>query len=315
MEPCPSIQSVTASSIYPADGGFPRITSEWDAEEFMALVSEMTNGSVIDEDVKSGEFMCQSVNRGFAGGEDAYFNGVSLDELQAALETDVSEFSASGELDDNNIAWAQNITPSRSPISCITESPSSICGNQARGASSGEQSDEDDETGPCEQIIDPTDKRDRRKKSNRESARRSRRRKQAHMADLETQVEQLRVENSNLSKQLIDADQHFREANTDNRVLKSGVEALRAKVKLAEDIVARGSLTTLNNQLLQTPSQHLNPHNNLRRSAAHVSPSIPVQGNDASSYTASMTVGAQNPGLSLENLNITTNSFNPWNLK
>lgn len=39
--------------------------------------------------------------------------------------------------------------------------------NQARGASSGEQSDEDDGIGPFdEQVIDPSDKRDRRYFSN-----------------------------------------------------------------------------------------------------------------------------------------------------
>lgn len=100
--------------------------------------------------------------------------------------------------------------------------------------------------------------------SNRESARRSRKRKQAHLADLElqvsnifpcmfylidqikieeknwnlksylcfeySQVEQLRGENASLYKQLTDASQQFGDANTNNRVLKSDVEALRAKV-------------------------------------------------------------------------------------
>ena len=40
----------------------------------------------------------------------------------------------------------------------------------------------------------------------------------------------LRLENANLFKQLTDASQQFREADTNNRVLKSDVEALRAKV-------------------------------------------------------------------------------------
>ncbi|KAK4277051.1 hypothetical protein QN277_015106 [Acacia crassicarpa] len=305
MAPCPSAQSVTASSMYPAGGGdFSRIPSE-----LMAIMSEMTNGSVIDDDVKSGEFVCQSVNKGFAGGEDAYFGDVNFDDLDAVLDR-------LEELEENDIAWVHNISPNRSPISSITDQSSISVGSpisadkpiqrdtQARGASSGEQSDEDDETGPCEQVIDPTDKRDRRKQSNRLSAMRSRRRKQAHLADLESQVEQLSVENTTLSKQLVDAGQHFRDADTDNRVLKSYVEALRAKVKLAEDIVARrGSVSTINNQLPQ-----LNPHN--VRGMAHVSPTITVNGNDASSYASPTT--PHNSSLTvLDNLDITSNSFNP----
>lgn len=47
-----------------------------------------------------------------------------------------------------------------------------------------------------------------------------------------SQVEQLRLENANLFKQLTDASQQFREADTNNRVLKSDVEALRAKVSM-----------------------------------------------------------------------------------
>ncbi|KAK4277050.1 hypothetical protein QN277_015105 [Acacia crassicarpa] len=305
MAPCPSAESVTASSMYPAGGGdFPRIPSE-----LMAMMSEMTNGSVIDEDVKSGEFVCQSVNKGFAGGEDAYFGCVNFDDLDAVLDR-------WEELEENDITWVHSISPNRSPISSVTDQSSISVGspisadkpiqgdNQARGASSGEQSDEDDETGPCGQVIDPTDKRNRRKKFNREYARRSRRRKQAHLADLESQVEQLREENATLSKQLVDAGQHFGDADTDNRVLKSDVEALRAKVKLAEDIVARrGSVSTMNNQLPQ-----LNPHN--VRGMAHVSPTITVNENDASSYSSAIT--PHNSSLTLDNLDITSNiSFNP----
>lgn len=75
--------------------------------------------------------------------------------------------------------------------------------------------------------------------SNRESARRSRRRKQAHLGDLEMQVAQMRVENASLFKQLTEITQKLNNALVDNRVLKSDVEALRAKVKMAEDMVAR----------------------------------------------------------------------------
>lgn len=44
------------------------------------------------------------------------------------------------------------------------------------------------------------------------------------------QVEQLKGENSTLFKQLSEANQQFTTAVTDNRILKSDVEALRVKV-------------------------------------------------------------------------------------
>ncbi|XP_047953832.1 bZIP transcription factor RISBZ4-like [Salvia hispanica] len=91
---------------------------------------------------------------------------------------------------------------------------------------------------------------------------RSRRRKQAHLADLEQQVEQLRGESATLFKQLADANQQFKDSTTNNRVLRSDVEALRAKVKLAEDMVARGSLTSSLSHVLQnylsTPQDYIN---------------------------------------------------------
>ncbi|KZV47313.1 hypothetical protein F511_07736 [Dorcoceras hygrometricum] len=108
--------------------------------------------------------------------------------------------------------------------------------------SSGEQSDDDEAEGDTEttQNRDPADaKRVRRMLSNRESARRSRRRKQAHLTELETQVGQLRVENSSLLKRLTDISQKYNEAAVDNRVLKADVETLRAKVKMAEETVKR----------------------------------------------------------------------------
>ncbi|PKA50670.1 Basic leucine zipper 9 [Apostasia shenzhenica] len=170
----------------------------------------------------------------------------------------------------------RSIAPLLSSISSTIESQSFCAGsptsslkpksieNQALGGSSGsDQSDEESfeiEAGPCEQSTDTIDlKRMRRKVSNRESARRSRRRKQAHLADLEQQVDQLRGENASLYKQLTEANQQFTDSVTDNRILKSDVEALRVKVKMAENMVARGSLTCSLDHLLQSPisSSHL----------------------------------------------------------
>ncbi|KAL3516290.1 hypothetical protein ACH5RR_023192 [Cinchona calisaya] len=118
-------------------------------------------------------------------------------------------------------------------------------GIQVRSTTSGssrEESDEDegDEETEATQNGDPADaKRMRRMLSNRESARRSRRRKQAHLTELETQVSQLRVENSSLLKRLTDVNTKYNEAAVDNRVLKANVETLRAKVKMAEETVKR----------------------------------------------------------------------------
>ncbi|KAG6552193.1 hypothetical protein Mapa_006041 [Marchantia paleacea] len=111
------------------------------------------------------------------------------------------------------------------------------------GSSREQSDDEDGDDGVVnDQNLEPGDlKRVKRMLSNRESARRSRRRKQAHLSELETQVAQLRVENTTLVKRLTDISQKFSDAAVDNRVLKSDVEALRAKVKMAEDLVTRAT--------------------------------------------------------------------------
>ncbi|PON76463.1 Basic-leucine zipper transcription factor [Parasponia andersonii] len=240
-------------------------------------------------------------------------------------------FSSGGSGLTETIFCSQNRTPKIPSISAALDSQSSICvgsplsannvpkgrDDQARGATSGssdhEQSDDDMEieAGPCEQSTDAVDvKRIRRKVSNRESAQRSRRRKQAHLADLEIQVEQLRGENSTLYTQLTDATQQYREADTDNRVLKSNVEAMRARVKLAEDMVTRGSLTSSLNQLIQshlntTTQVHFNPPN-LHRAAANVSQTITVQGNHhEANFAGIAAVSGQNSFLNgLGNTNI-----------
>ncbi|KAJ0232308.1 Basic leucine zipper 63 [Hirschfeldia incana] len=110
---------------------------------------------------------------------------------------------------------------------------------------SGSELSGDEEEADGETNMNPTNvKRVKRMLSNRESARRSRRRKQAHLSELETQVSQLRVENSKLMKGLTDVTQTFNDAAVENRVLKANIETLRAKVKMAEETVKR--LTGLN---------------------------------------------------------------------
>ncbi|KAL6544226.1 hypothetical protein OROGR_010723 [Orobanche gracilis] len=175
----------------------------------------------------------------------------------------------------------------------VTDSPSSALNsngrdNQAIGDSSGssqDQSEDDDleiEAGPCEHSNNPIDvKRIKRMVSNRESARRSRRRKQAHLADLERQAEELRGQNAALFKQLADATQRFRDSTTNNRVLRSDVEALRAKVKLAEDMISRGSLTSSLSHLLQN---YLNiPQDYMNNTTNHIVPPIlSIHGDDTS---------------------------------
>ncbi|XP_017429087.1 basic leucine zipper 9 isoform X1 [Vigna angularis] len=242
----------------------------------------------------------------------------------------VTAFSSCGGITDGTVFYSENLTPVQSAISATIDSQSSICvgspvsgnkpngrDNEVKGAtttsgSSREPSDEDDEAGLCEQSTNTVDtKRLRRKDSNRESARRSRRRKQAHLADLEWQVERLRQENSHLFKQLRDASQQFRDADTDNRVLNSDVEALRAKVKLAEDMVRRGTVPPFNNQILPNLSELSNMNN--VRGMAHVSPTITVHGNDGASYGAGITLSGHNSPLELGNLDIPCTDFNTDN--
>ncbi|XP_071731177.1 light-inducible protein CPRF2-like isoform X2 [Rutidosis leptorrhynchoides] len=136
----------------------------------------------------------------------------------------------------------------------VTQKKQTIPVKSATSGSSRDLSDDDELDGDTEttENMDPTDvKRVRRMLSNRESARRSRRRKQAHLTELETQVSQLRVENSSLLKRLTDISQKYNEAAVDNRVLKADVETMRAKVKMAEESVKR---VTGFNPMVQTMS-------------------------------------------------------------
>ncbi|KAK2637826.1 hypothetical protein Ddye_025621 [Dipteronia dyeriana] len=133
------------------------------------------------------------------------------------------------------------------PYLSTAQKKATIHVSSGNSGSSRDQSDDDELDGETATTdnMDPADaKRVRRMLSNRESARRSRRRKQAHLTELETQVSQLRVENSSLLKRLTDISQKYNAAAVDNRVLKADVETLRAKVKMAEESVKR--ITGLN---------------------------------------------------------------------
>lgn len=92
--------------------------------------------------------------------------------------------------------------------------------------------------------------------SNRESARRSRRRKQAEISEVEQQFEELRGENASLLKQISGASHQFKDAATNNRLLKSHVGALRAKVNSSElfCLISRSYVQTLLNELKIEPT-------------------------------------------------------------
>ncbi|XP_019187423.1 PREDICTED: light-inducible protein CPRF2 [Ipomoea nil] len=135
---------------------------------------------------------------------------------------------------------------------------------QVKSTTSGSEQSEDEEAEGEAETTDKTNpadvKRVRRMLSNRESARRSRRRKQAHLTELETQVSQLRVENSSLLKRLTDISQKYNESAVDNRVLKADVETLRAKVKMAEEAVKRATgLNPLFQAMPEIPTMGLPP--------------------------------------------------------
>ncbi|XP_020878660.1 basic leucine zipper 9 isoform X2 [Arabidopsis lyrata subsp. lyrata] len=213
------------------------------------------------------------------------------------------------------LLWSEGLIPAGT----FRDAQSSICADSPVSANKPEvregvrrtvsgsshvNSDEEDaetEAGQSEMTNDPNDlKRIRRMNSNRESAKRSRRRKQEYLVDLETQVDSLKGDNSTLYKQLIDATQQFRSAGTNNRVLKSDVETLRVKVKLAEDLVARGSLTSSLNQLLQT---HLRPPSHSINSlhyTGNTSPAITVHSDQ--SLFPGMTLSGQNSSSGLGNV-------------
>ncbi|KAF6144486.1 hypothetical protein GIB67_035347 [Kingdonia uniflora] len=306
----PSPPSFSNTSIY--CNNMKRSASELDFEEFLrpTILKENTGDENNNQKTKTGEFRVQRAkligenNHSFFGEyDDKCFQDVCAIDLTFSFadRDTMNSFSTCGGGLTESLVWAQSLVPKHSSISATIDTQSSVCAgsltsasklksNQVLGVSSGSDSEDDDieiEAGSCGQSVGHADvKRIRRMVSNRESARRSRRRKQAHLVDLELQVEQLRGENASLYKQFSDTNRQFGEAATDNRVLKSDVEALRVKVKLAEDMVARGSLSCSLNHLLQSYSTSLQPlstnHDLFRGS--EVSPTLSVRAEEPS-YT------------------------------
>ncbi|XP_047337321.1 light-inducible protein CPRF2 [Impatiens glandulifera] len=230
----PEIESVkkndrnhsTSISVLPEKGLSPNIPM--DSEDYHAFLESRLNLACAAVAMTRGSFG-KTQETGVAATE----NGTQASTAQLGFEL-TSKVTESGTSKDKEVSG---------PLRIPSLPAASIQSKSLKSATSGsEQSDDDELEGETMQSTDPTDaKRVRRMLSNRESARRSRRRKQAHLTDLETQVAQLRVENSSLLKRLTHISQQYNDASVDNRVLKADVETLRAKVQMAEETVKRMS--------------------------------------------------------------------------
>ncbi|XP_021912666.1 basic leucine zipper 9 [Carica papaya] len=275
-------------------GFMKRSDSELALEEFLTKALAGVDSAADNSRVPDSDF------------DPLHFPHVSSPDLAFSFkdrEIVMNAFSSCGGLVTESLLWSQNLPADtiNSQSSVCVGSPFSgnnnnndnnsnkvkVRGAASPGSDSSQERPSDDEeaeieTGPCEESTDPNVlKRLRRMYSNRESARKSRRRKQAHLADLEIQAEQLKGENATLYKQLGDANQQFRDADINNRVLKSNVEALRAKVKLAEDMVARGylscGLNLLQNHLSSNQmAMNIRHNNNNNINNANVSPTVAI---------------------------------------
>ncbi|KAD6453776.1 hypothetical protein E3N88_08482 [Mikania micrantha] len=282
-----------------------RAFSEFDLEELLKQFNRI-DGDQRSQSPDGGMF--SGAGSVVFGDEDckSYAAGGSPDAAVEYINPDNLDTLSSYEGMTGNPLWTQDLTPKNSSVTMAMDSPPSICtesptsdpkpkrqdSNVIGSTSDDELSDYD--PGQCEHSYDTKVdvKRIKRMVSNRESARRSRKRKQAYLADLERQVEKLQLEYSLLYKQLTSATHQYKDASTNNRVLKSDVEALRAKVKLAEDTLARGSLTSSLSHLLQNhlTTPHMFNSQNMSR-IDNVSPTITVHRDDRGSHP-----GLQVPG-------------------
>uniref|UniRef100_A0A0E0LU53 BZIP domain-containing protein n=1 Tax=Oryza punctata TaxID=4537 RepID=A0A0E0LU53_ORYPU len=80
-------------------------------------------------------------------------------------------------------------------------------------------------------------KRKRRKESNRQSAKRSRLRKQQHLDDLTSQVNQLKMENQQLTTTLNMVTQSYAAAESQNSVLRTQMMELDSRLSALREII------------------------------------------------------------------------------
>ncbi|KAL5768248.1 hypothetical protein ACOSP7_014803 [Xanthoceras sorbifolium] len=209
-----------------------------DSEEYQAFLKSKLNLACAAVALSRASFVKpqDSLARADSGSQ---ASNTSQSGSQAPSKGAAYDLSRSQDKDANGLPGIPSVSTAQKKAGIPVRS-----GNSGSSRELSEDDEVDGETATTENM-DPTDaKRVRRMLSNRESARRSRRRKQAHLTELETQVSQLRVENSSLLKRLSDISQKYNESSVDNRVLKADVETLRAKVKMAEETVKR--ITGLN---------------------------------------------------------------------
>ncbi|KAL6533738.1 hypothetical protein OROHE_013571 [Orobanche hederae] len=221
--------NVKSSSIYGCSSDnhiMKRSPSELALEEFFAST---------DDDRKMHD---QKLDQIFGGPSDHHHHHHHLfgdDQLRFPSKySDIpKESSGAISLADKPL-WSKNIYPNQSNLSATIDSQSSICVDSPMSGSNPTShdrlSDEEEEDLEIEQgtnnLLD--------------------------VKRIKRMAEQLRRENAILFKQLADSSQQLKDSTTNHRILKSDVEALRAKVKLAEDMVSRGSLTSSLSHLLQS---------------------------------------------------------------
>ncbi|XP_029126966.1 light-inducible protein CPRF2 [Cajanus cajan] len=234
-----------------------RSDSEWAFQQFLQEAAssssssdvKLTNMDIVDSDDYQAilktklNLACAAVafTRGSLG-KSQNPDSTSEVDLQATLKGSGPCGSDPSKLQNIDVK-----APTGAPSSPSMQKKPAVAMRPTISGSSRELSDDEEADGEINmsENMNPLDaKRVRRMLSNRESARRSRRRKQAHLTELETQVSQLRGENSSLLKRLTDVSQKYGDAAVDNRVLKADVETLRAKVKMAEETLKR--ITGLN---------------------------------------------------------------------
>mmetsp|Transcript_38426 Transcript_38426/g.53338 ORF Transcript_38426/g.53338 Transcript_38426/m.53338 type:complete len:269 (+) Transcript_38426:183-989(+) len=107
--------------------------------------------------------------------------------------------------------------------------------NQSISGSDDDLDDDDDDSAAVlehkkKNMTKDEIRRMRRMVSNRESARRSRRRKLEHVQCLDSQINQLKTENTALLEQLLGMEQRCRESMNENTKLKDEVENLKVQV-------------------------------------------------------------------------------------